>query len=813
MPCMTGSCASYHNSRLWLIGLVVLLLVYLAMLLYRIAYSMRKIQAANIELSDMHAQLQRDLKARTEAERRFRQLFEIIPDGVGMHRNGRWLYVNPAAVVMFGAATDAALIGSEVLDRVHPDDRDAVMLRMQQSQPAPLMIQLSLRMDGSLFTGEVQSVPCVEDGAPATLVVIRDISDRVAAERRYRTLVEQSPLGIQILSPDGFTLRVNRVWEQLWGVRLADVEGYCILEDQQLETRGVMPCIRDGFAGQASELPAINYNPAENSMFSGPASDRWVKAWIYPVKDRSGRIMEVVLMHEDVTDKIQTVNRLQQMAVAVENTAEMIMISDHESRIQYVNPAFERLTGYTLHALVGQFELMLHSDQADAALCCDICAAVNGGDIWKGELVIRNSRGELLTTERSVSPVIDDEGRVTHHITVMHEITEERRRNRKMEHVQRLESLGILAGGIAHDFNNILTAIMGNAAMAERGLSDASPARVQLSRITESSRRASELCRQMLAYSGKGRFVVKPLNLSLLVAEMTRLMEVSIGKNVQLTYQLDESLPMVEADAAQIQQVVLNLITNANEVIGEQSGVISFSTGVMQADADYLSSSVTRKALPEGRYVWLEVSDTGCGMDAATAEKIFDPFFTTKFTGRGLGMSAVLGIVRGHHGALRVFSEPGQGATFRMLLPIAQDSSASASLSVDAIAVEHGPFGEGVVLVVDDEETIREVAVLMLEEIGFATLTAVNGQDAVDIYRQHAGEIVAVLLDMTMPKMDGSECFYALRRINPDVKVVLSSGYSEEEATTRFIGQGLGGFLHKPYTPEDLRATMTSILQ
>jgi len=352
---------------------------------------------------------------------------------------------------------------------------------------------------------------------------------------------------------------------------------------------------------------------------------------------------------------------------------------------------------------------------------------------------------------------------------------------------------------------------MGNAAMAGRALHEASPARLMLGRIEEASARASDLCRQMLAYSGKGKFVVKSLNLSALVEEMTRLMEVSISKSVVIKYDLAEPLPLVEADAAQIQQVVLNLITNASEAIGEKNGVISFTTGVMHADAAYLDASVTGDLLPEGRYVWLEVADTGAGMDAKTEAKIFDPFFTTKFTGRGLGMSAVLGIVRGHHGALRVCSEPGRGATFRMLLPIAEGSSATAS--VDAAAVEkHAPFGEGVVLVVDDEETIREVAVMMLEEIGFATLTAVNGEDAVAVYRQHADEIVAVLLDMTMPKMDGSACFYALRRINPDVKVVLSSGYSEEEATTHFVGKGLAGFLQKPYSPEALREMFGQVI-
>lgn len=498
------------------------------------------------------------------------------------------------------------------------------------------------------------------------------------------------------------------------------------------------------------------------------------------------------------------------LIAALQYSAEAVIISDTEARIQYVNPAFEQLTGFSCSEVEGGFASVLRSAGTDTAVYEAMIATVNRGKIWKGEMAIRRKNGEEILTDRSIAPIFNEEGVVVSHVAMLRDITEEKLQAQKLEHTQRLESLGILAGGIAHDFNNILTAIMGNAAMAERALDLASPARVLLGRIEESSRRASELCRQMLAYSGKGKFVVKPLNISSLVMEMTRLMEVSISKNVVLKYHLSEQLPLIEADAAQIQQVVLNLITNASEAIGEKSGVISFSTGVMHADAGYLNGSIARVTLPEGRYVFLEVSDTGCGMDAATVAKIFDPFFTTKFTGRGLGMSAVLGIVRGHHGALRVYSEPGRGSTFKLLLPVLEEQIDA--LSTDVSGEWVAPVGDGVVLVVDDEETIREVAAMMLEDMGFETMTAEDGLDAVAVYRKHAGRIVAVLMDMTMPRMDGSECFRELRRINPDVKVVLSSGYNEEEATTRFLGKGLAGFLQKPYSPAALRETMANIL-
>jgi CheY-like chemotaxis protein len=367
----------------------------------------------------------------------------------------------------------------------------------------------------------------------------------------------------------------------------------------------------------------------------------------------------------------------------------------------------------------------------------------------------------------------------------------------------------VLAGGIAHDFNNILTAIMGNASMAESKMDALAPARDHIEHIVSASHRAADLCKQMLAYSGRGKFVIKPINLSELVEQMANLLEISIAKNVVMKYQLAENLPAVEADVAQIQQVVMNLITNASEAIEDKSGVISIATGVMHADRNYLTGTFPGEEIAEGRYVYLEVSDTGCGMDAETRKKIFDPFFTTKFTGRGLGMSAVLGIVRGHKGVLKVYSEPGRGTTFKMLLPGVEEQAIS--LVRKEVATEAWQ-GAGTVLVVDDEETIREVGAIMLGEMGFAVLTAADGEEGVEMYRKHADEIVAVLLDMTMPKMGGEEAFREMRRIDPKVKVILSSGYNEQDATQRFAGKGLDGFVQKPYASQALQAKMREVM-
>ncbi|MBN1475717.1 PAS domain S-box protein [Candidatus Sumerlaeota bacterium] len=389
-------------------------------------------------------------------------------------------------------------------------------------------------------------------------------------------------------------------------------------------------------------------------------------------------------------------------------------------------------------------------------------------------------------------------------------IEEERRRlEEKIQQTQKMESLGVLAGGIAHDFNNLLMGILGNANLALDEMSPESPARYSIQQIEMATRRAADLTKQMLAYSGKGRFVIKPLDLSHLVEEMLHMMQVSISKKAVLRLDLAKSLPAIRADATQIRQIVMNLITNASEAIGDRSGVIAITTGAMECDREYLSTTHLDTEMREGLFVTLEVSDTGEGMDAETQAKIFDPFFTTKFTGRGLGLAAVLGIVRGHRGAIRVYSEPRKGTTFKILFPASEDQAESLERRRTA---ETQWRGSGTILVADDEETIRALARRILARAGFDVLTAEHGLSAVETFREHAHEITAVLLDMTMPHMDGEQVFREMRRIRPDVRVILSSGYNEQDATQRFSGEGLAGFIQKPYSPADLIAKLREIL-
>jgi CheY-like chemotaxis protein len=380
---------------------------------------------------------------------------------------------------------------------------------------------------------------------------------------------------------------------------------------------------------------------------------------------------------------------------------------------------------------------------------------------------------------------------------------------RKLQEAQKLESLGVLAGGIAHDFNNLLTGILGNASFARLDIPANSPAQASLEQVELAAQRAADLCKQMLAYSGKGRFVVQQLDLSQLVRETGDLLQISISKTCALKYALAEGLPAISADATQVRQIIMNLVINASEAIGDRSGVISIATGVMHADRDYLTEAHLSPNIPEGEYVFLEVSDNGIGMSGETRARIFDPFFTTKFTGRGLGLAAVLGIVRGHHGALKVYSEPGRGTTFKLLLPRVEGPA-------EAVPGQPAPMaawrGAGAILVVDDEETVRATTRRMLERIGFEVLLAANGAEALEIYHREAAKVAGVLLDLTMPQLDGNATFTELRRLDPGVHVLLMSGFNEQDAVHRFAGKGLAGFIQKPFKPETLYAKLQEIL-
>ncbi len=371
---------------------------------------------------------------------------------------------------------------------------------------------------------------------------------------------------------------------------------------------------------------------------------------------------------------------------------------------------------------------------------------------------------------------------------------------RRLHQAQKMESLGVLAGGIAHDFNNLLVGILGGADLALSNLETGSRAHRQLQTVRKAALQASDLCSQMLAYSGKGSFLVEAVNLSEMVEETAPLLHASLQKNAALRFDLRPDLPLAEVDVTQVRQIVMNLLTNAADALDDSGGVVTVTSGTELLGQRDLTGAPVESRPAAGPYVYLEVADTGCGMDEATRSRIFEPFFTTKFTGRGLGLAAVLGIVRSHHGTLEIDSRPSHGTRIRVYFPAAPQ--AAAVLDETSPPVPAREPARGTVLVVDDEELVRLVASEMLEDAGFEVLTAPDGIDGVGVVEQRGEEIDAVILDVTMPGMSGEEAFEQMRRLRRGLPILLASGYSEEETVQRFAGKDIAGFVHKPFRAE-----------
>lgn len=542
----------------------------------------------------------------------------------------------------------------------------------------------------------------------------------------------------------------------------------------------------------------------------------WIEAKGLTYYDESGHPLRMTGICLDVTERKRAESDFRQLALRHEailsEIPDIVMEVDINKIYTWANPA-----GYEFFGddVIGKEAACYFVGEQDTYAKVQPLFNGNQGTFYV-ESWQRRKDGEHRLLAWWCRMLKDDLGQVSGAISTGHDITEKwraeedrRKMDAHLQQIQKLESLGILAGGIAHDFNNMLMAILGNADLALYGLSPVSPIRPMLEEVVRASMRAADLCKQMLAYSGKGRFVVKPVNLSEVVEEMFNILEVAISKRVVMRLNLAKNLPAIEADTTQLRQIVLNLIINASEAIGEKSGVISITTGLMACDRRYLREVQLQQEIPEGDYVYLEVADTGCGMNQATQERIFDPFFTTKFTGRGLGLAAVQGIMRGHKGALKLYSEVGKGSTFKMLFPAT--AMTPEALTAEQAATE-GWRGHGVVLVADDEEDVRLFCRRALEHLGFQTLLAVDGQQALEIFCTQPDKITLVLLDLTMPHLDGEETFRELRRIDSHVRVIMSSGYNEQEVVNRFAGKGLAGFIQKPYTLAALVKVLSATL-
>lgn len=499
-------------------------------------------------------------------------------------------------------------------------------------------------------------------------------------------------------------------------------------------------------------------------------------------------------------------NVARRLAAVVRDSNDAVLLLDLDGTIRAWNRGAEKIYGYDEQEALGQNITMLVPEDRRGETTAFLAQLAHGRPVDSFETTRRTKGGDLRDVWLTVTLLADEHGSPSSVATTERDITERKRLEaerlmleQRFQEKQRIESLGVLAGGIAHDFNNLLMGVLGGAELA---LLDGPPPRIRthLENIKTSAVRLSELTKQLLVYSGKGTFVVKAIDMADLVNEVGRLLNVSFSKKVTLNYELAAELPTIDGDPTQIRQLVMNLVTNAVEAIGDHIGTVTVRAEALAAEQSTLDGFLFGEKLTPGRFVRLEVADSGCGIEDGALKRIFDPFFSTKDAGRGLGLAAVLGIVRSHHGAIRLRSTPGAGTTFEVLFPCGQEAC-STETSANESSSGHAA---GLILVVDDEEVVRNSVRSFLAHLGYESIAARDGHEGIAALKERVADIVAVVLDLTMPRKDGRETLREMRQLAPSTPIILCSGYNNQHAVRDLSDCAPTAFLQKPFTLEQL---------
>jgi len=752
-----------------------------------------------------------------ESEERFHLLFSASPEALMLldpsDDPGDWMIVdcNERACQMNGY-THEELVGKRISVLHSPpaeiEDCAAYLERIRQEGVLHFETSHQHR-DGHSFQIETSTSIITFEGHELILGIDHDITEKKRVENalretqlRYRAAVEQSNDGIGIADEAGQYIMVNHAF--------CKMTGYTEEEMLRMHVSDLVPMTTTmKLFNQDANKDNPHYRETELLRKDGTTFIAFITASTIEIGNT--RYMQGIV--RDVTERKRAE---QQISDALEYSQTIfdaspigIITFKDSGEVISANNAAATILGGTIEQLMTQNFRTLRSLEKSGLQAAAIAAISSGGEKDVEVHHISTFGKDLWLTARFVPFSHQAQLQL---LLLISDITERKQSEEALRHAQKLESIGTLAGGIAHDFNNLLHAMMGQSSLALAKLPDESRAKYHIEKSIQAADRAADLTRQLLAYSGKGKFVTQEIDLNRLVEENAQLLKVSVSKTTQLQYEIDPLPLSIHGDVGQIQQVIMNLIINASEAMGPNPGLITIRTKHLElTDASTNYSRYTHDPLPRGKYALLQVADTGGGMSSEIMARIFDPFFTTKFTGRGLGLAAALGIVKGHKGGVRIESELGKGTTFEIVFPLT-----NAVLKSEGQVNRETPAINGAghsVLVIDDEESVVDLLNDVFTEANFRVFQTLDPIQGIEVYREHQQDIALVILDYSMPNMDGRTAFEELVKINKEVKVLLCSGYTEEEMQSGFGDIRPIGFIKKPYRPSELLARVSKTLR
>ncbi len=765
-------------------------------------------------------------RALRESESRFRSIFDHSPIaiGIGDIRNGELVEVNDAWLRLLGYKRDE-VIGRTVEELsifVRTEERGEI-IRVIQDQGRVVNHPVRFRQkSGSLIDIHYSAEIVTFDMRPCLLVMMTDTTDHKHAEvllkeseEKFSKAFSASPEAISINSmEDGTYIDVNDVFLYITGCRRDEVIGHTSSE----LGFWIDPDERYRFLEKLSETGSIKNYETRYRMKNLEEKDFLVSSEAIEIAGKQCSLNFIM----DITERKRAEDALKESEFFFKESQRSANIGSYKADFttNYWKPSEVLRTIFGIDenydcSVQGWIEIVHPDDRNMMEHHLKEEVMSRRKPFSKEYRIVRKNDGETRWVNGLGEATFDSQGAMLSLYGTIQDITENRlieeeRSNLQQQllQAQKLDSLGVLAGGIAHDFNNLLAVIIGRCSLARLRPATAVD---NIAPIETAAERAAELCQQMLAYAGKANIAKSRIRLDELVDEMVRMSKSTIGKNVKITSDLASDIPPLIADASQIRQVAMNLIINASEAIGESQGEVRVSLAKRSVEAGHQEKDHLGAIIPSGRYACLEVSDNGCGMDDETKQRIFEPFYTTKFTGRGLGMSAVLGIIRTHKGALQLFSHPGQGSTFRVYLPVEMSAPAESQSTTQSASPESWQ-GTGTVLLVEDEEQVICIAESMLAALGFKVIKASNGEEALDLFKQNAEVITLIVTDIGMPVMDGYSLVRELKKIPSAPPIIISSGFGGKDITSRIAPEDFAGMVSKPYNFNQLQVVVKNVV-